>query len=91
MRTLTVVLGLWLAATALPGGSQASYTQLSRAGWDALNGGRVAEAARAFNAALEVAPRQPTLLLGAGIAARLQGHEDEARRLFIDALRFDPI
>jgi tetratricopeptide (TPR) repeat protein len=71
-------------------GPQRSVAQLSKAGWDALNGGRVQEAAAAFDEALKTAPQQPMLLLGAGVAARLQGRSDDARRFLLDALRTDP-
>jgi uncharacterized protein Usg len=64
--------------------------QLSRDAWDALNAGRTQEAATAFDEALKSAPNQPSLLLGAGVAAHLQGREDDARRLLIDALKLDP-
>lgn len=90
MRLDVPVMLLCLAAAPLPAGVQGQAPQLSRAGWDALNAGRVADAAAAFETALKTAPQQPTLLLGAGIAARLQGREDDARRLLLDALAVQP-
>jgi len=72
------------------GAQRKSAAQLSREGWDALNAGRTQEAAAAFNEALKSAPDQPTLLLGAGAAAHIQGREDDARRLLVDALKIDP-
>ncbi len=85
----TVLLMVLLVA---PGtlGQRKSAAQLSREAWDALNAGRTQEAAAAFDEALKRAPNQPTLLLGAGVAAHLQGREDEARRFLIDALTIDP-
>jgi len=80
------VLALSTAVTAQP----KAAAQLSREGWEALNAGRTQEAAAAFNQALKSAPNQPTLLLGAGVAAHLQGREDEARRFLVDALKIDP-
>jgi hypothetical protein len=71
-------------------GPQRSAAQLSKSGWDALNAGRVQEAAAAFDEALKVAPPQPMLLLGAGVTARLQGRSDDARRFLVDALKIDP-
>lgn len=71
-------------------GPQRSAAQLSKTGWDALNGGRVQEAATVFDEALKAAPQQPMLLLGAGVAARLQGRTDDARRFLVDALRTEP-
>jgi tetratricopeptide (TPR) repeat protein len=55
-----------------------------------LNAGRTQEAAATFDEALKSAPNQPTLLLGAGAAAHLQGREDDARRLLVDALKINP-
>lgn len=83
-----VLLVLTAAGTGL--GQQRSAAQLSKAGWDALNSGRIQEAAAAFDEALKIAPQQPMPLLGAGVAARLQGREDEARRFLVDALKIEP-
>src|SRR6476620_8505405 len=90
MRLIALVAVFCLTASALPEARQGQAVPLARTGWDALNAGRVAEAASAFDAALKLAPQQPTLLLGAGIAARLQGREDDARRLLLDALAIEP-
>jgi tetratricopeptide (TPR) repeat protein len=91
VRPLVPVLVFCLAAPAAPAArQQGPAAQLARAGWDALNGGRVPEAATAFEAALKTTPQQPTLLLGAGICARLEGREDDARRLLVDALAIQP-
>ena len=89
MRTLAAVMLFCLAAPVLTA-QRDSSAQLSRAGWDALNAGRLAEAAAAFDAGLKVSPQQPSVLLGAGIAAHLRGREDEARRLLVDALKLQP-
>ncbi len=60
-------------------------------GWDALNAGRIQEAAAAFDEALRTRARsRPSTLLGAGVAARLQGRNDDARRLLVDALKIEP-
>jgi tetratricopeptide (TPR) repeat protein len=91
VRPLVPLLVFCLAAAADPAArQQGPAAQLARAGWDALNGGRVPEAATAFEAALKTTPQQPTLLLGAGICARLEGREDDARRLLLDALAIQP-
>ena len=90
MRLLVPVVMLCLASTAVPEARQGQAVPLARTGWDALNAGRVSEATTAFDAALKLAPQQPTLLLGAGIAARLAGREDDARRLLLDALAIEP-
>jgi tetratricopeptide (TPR) repeat protein len=88
MFAAAILLSLLTAPAPLTQGE--SSAQLSRAGWDALNAGRVPEAAAAFDAALRTAPQQPSVLLGAGIAAHLQSREDEARRLLVDALKIQP-
>src|SRR6476661_9930815 len=80
MRMLAAVALLSLAMAPAPLAQRATSAHLSGAGWDALNAGRVSEAAAAFDAALKGSPQQPSALLGAGIAAHLQGREDEARR-----------
>ncbi len=90
VRPLVPILIFCLAASAAPAARQGTSTPLARAGWDALNAGRVSDAAAAFDAALKIAPQQPALLLGAGICARLEGREDDARRLLLDALAIQP-
>ena len=67
MRLLVLVVVLCLASTAVPEARQGQAVPLARRGWDALNAGRVSEATTAFDAALKLAPQQPTLLLGAGL------------------------
>ena len=67
-----------------------SSVELSREGWAALNAGRTPEAAAAFDEALKSAPQEPRLLLGAAVAAHLQGREDDARRFLLQALSIDP-
>jgi hypothetical protein len=90
MRILGTMVLLCLIAAPASLAQREPSSERSRAGWDALNAGRLPEAAAAFDAALKVAPQQPSVLLGAGIAAHLQGREDEARRLLVDALRIEP-
>jgi tetratricopeptide (TPR) repeat protein len=82
---LTVALG-----AGVPAQQQLSPVDQARAGWDALKAGRTEEAAAAFERALRAAPQEPTVLLGAGIAAHLQGQSDTARRFLVDALKYDP-
>ena len=86
----TALIALVLAFEPTAFAQKQSAPQLARAAWDALNAGRVQEAVTAFDDALKLAPQQPTLLLGAGVAAHLQGREDAARRLLVDALKIEP-
>jgi hypothetical protein len=67
-----------------------SAPDLGRAGWAAINAGHAADAAAAFDEALKKNPTNPSLLLGAGVAAHLLGRADDARRWLSDALRIDP-
>lgn len=69
---------------------QRSAAQLSKAGWDALTGGRIQDASTLFDEALRSGPQTATTLLGAGLAARLQGRNDDVRRLLVDALKIEP-
>jgi hypothetical protein len=77
-------------ATGPPAAQERSPAQLGKAGWDALNAGRVQEAATAFDEALRVGPQTPSTLVGAGLVARLQGRTDDVRRLLVDALKLEP-
>lgn len=94
-RTRHALVVLFIATSAawpaaLTGAQRKSGAQLAHEAWDALNGGRTQEAAIAFEQALKTAPDQPSLLLGAGVAAHLQGREEDARRFLVDALKVDP-
>lgn len=71
-------------------GQQRSAAQLAKAGWTALNAGRLHEAGAAFDEALRTGPQTASTLLGAGLVARLQGRTDDVRRLLVDALKFEP-
>jgi tetratricopeptide (TPR) repeat protein len=84
---LTTLGQVALTATA---GQQRSAAQLSKAGWEALNAGRLQEAAAAFDEGLRTGPQTPSILLGAGLVARLQGRTDDVRRLLVDALKIEP-
>jgi tetratricopeptide (TPR) repeat protein len=88
MYQVIVILLLWtVSAGAAP---QKTPAQIARAGWDALNAGRPQDAAGAFDQALLQRPADPEALLGAGLAAHLLGHGDQARRFLLDALKVEP-
>lgn len=82
-----VIIAIALGTTLL---QQRSPAQLAKTGWDALNAGHVQEAAAAFDEALQSGPQTAPTLLGAGLAARLQGRTDDVRRFLVDALKIDP-
>jgi tetratricopeptide (TPR) repeat protein len=84
--SLALLLGVGVAHAS----PQVSAAQQARAGWDAVNAGKPHEAAARFAEALRGAPDEPSVLLGAGLAAHLLGQPDEARRFLVDALKYQP-
>ena len=62
----------------------------ARKGWDAIRDRRNADAAAAFAAALDAEPRDPTLHLGAGLAAHLLGQPTAAQHSLERALELAP-
>jgi len=85
--TLAALLIAWsvTSVTAQPPGSEA----LDR-GFQALQSGDAAGADAMFREGLTRHPRDPQLLLGAGIAASLQGRDQEAISLLKQALQIEP-
>jgi tetratricopeptide (TPR) repeat protein len=63
---------------------------LGRQGWEAIQAGRIQEAADFFHEAIELRPQDATLFLGAGLAAHLQGQGKEAQSALQQALRLNP-
>jgi hypothetical protein len=78
-----------LVLTGAPG-QRKTAAQNAQAGWEALRAGRPQEAAAAFEQALRDAPRDPSVLFGAGAAAHLLDQPDAARRYLGEALKNDP-
>lgn len=72
--------------------STAAFPQVDRgrAGWDAIRNGKNEEAASAFADAIRAEPRNPSLLLGAGLAAQLLGDTAKAREALEQALKLAP-
>lgn len=58
--------------------------------WEALDGGRLRDAARRFDDLVYRTPRDPMVHLGAGIAAHRLGQTDRARAALEEALRLAP-
>jgi tetratricopeptide (TPR) repeat protein len=81
--------GVTLPATAqgIPG--TRAYTA-GRAGWDAIREGRNQDAAEAFALAVDAEPRDPSLHLGAGLAAYLLGKPTVAEQSLQRALSLAP-
>jgi Flp pilus assembly protein TadD len=72
--------------------SAVSFAQgtAGRAGWDAIRNGRNEDAAAAFAEAIRAEPRDPSLHLGAGLAAQLLGDTAKARESLEQALKLAP-
>jgi tetratricopeptide (TPR) repeat protein len=91
LRLLTVACVLFLAASPLAQGIPGTRAnEAGRAGWEAVRAGRAADAARSFADAIEVEPRDPSLHLGAGLAAHLLGQPTTARHALEQALTLAP-
>jgi tetratricopeptide (TPR) repeat protein len=87
------MIGLWAAMSAIAlaqGIPGTRANEAGRAGWDAVRAGRAADAAKAFAAAIDAEPRDPSLHLGAGLAAHLLGQPTTARHALEQALTLDP-
>jgi tetratricopeptide (TPR) repeat protein len=93
MRVLPLVL---LAALAIVPGAAAQGNPTSRgyaqgqAGWDAIREGRHQDAADAFAAAIVAEARDPSLHMGAGLAAHLMGQVATAQSALERALVLSP-
>ncbi len=85
-RVLGVVLLLTLASPATGQIAGTRAAALARDGWRNLDAGRPAEAEPLFTEAISLEPRDPSLLLGAALAAHLQGQAGRARPLLERAL-----
>jgi tetratricopeptide (TPR) repeat protein len=81
---------VWLASPSAQGvpGSRA-YLE-GKAGWDAIREGRHQDAADAFAAAIIAEPRDPSLHMGAGLAAYLLGQAGAAQQSLERALVIAP-
>jgi len=82
-----LVVSATVAAAETP---QQNLVARAKQGWDALNAGRAADAARIFDEVLKDAPNAPALLVGAATAAHLLGRPETARAHLLDALKQDP-
>ena len=81
---------LMMSADAFAQGAPRPVGDARRAGWNAIRDGRNDEAAAAFAAAIETEPRDPSLHLGAGLAAQLLGDTNKARESLEQALTLAP-
>jgi len=89
--TAALLLALLSAGTAGAQGIPGSPAYLAgRLGWDAIREGRHQDAADAFAKAVDAEPRDPSLHLGAGLAAFLLGQPTVARQSLERALTMAP-
>ena len=89
--TLTLVLSMALATTSLAQGIPGTRAGVAgQRGWDAISDGRNEDAATAFAEALAAESRDPSLYLGAGVAAYRLGRTGDARRALQQALTLAP-
>jgi len=92
-RSLLFVCAIWLAAELIAAGQGIPGTkahEAGRVGWEAIRAGRAADAEKAFAEAIEAEPRDPSLHLGAGLAAHLLGQPTAARHALEQALSLAP-
>jgi Flp pilus assembly protein TadD len=87
-----LVVALWLGAPqALAQGIPGTRANVAgRNGWDAIKEGRNQDAADAFAIAVDAEPRDPSLHVGAGLAAYLLGKPTVARQSLERALSLAP-
>jgi tetratricopeptide (TPR) repeat protein len=90
MRAALMVVLLTASAIATGASQSMDPAVAAREGFAAIAAGRAQEAAVRFDEALKTAPRDATLLLGAGVAARMLGRADAARNYLLTALESEP-
>lgn len=73
-----------------PARGQSTTAQLAEAGWRAIDANDADQAASLFRAALSRQPRDAELLYGSGVAAHLQGRDDDALKLLQKSLEIEP-
>ena len=89
-RPLMLTIAALLIAGTVPIAQRRSAADLERTGWEAIRANRAQEAAEAFGEAIRLQPGNVRLMLGAGLAAYLLGHGEEARQHLVAALQADP-
>ena len=93
MRVIAILTLIGLLGTASESRARqdsSGVEQLAQEGWTAVQAERFGDALTAFNTALESAPREPTLWLGAGAAAFMLGRDDQAQAALEQALDLNP-
>jgi len=85
-----ILVALCLVLGTSPLAAQSNVAELNEAGWRLLRSGDGSRAAKLFAEALDAQPNEPVLLLGAGVAAHLQGKAKEATTNLRRALEIAP-
>ncbi|HEY7289169.1 MAG TPA: tetratricopeptide repeat protein [Vicinamibacterales bacterium] len=88
-KHLACVLCVFLAGAGRAA-AQSTVAQLGERGWQAVQAGDSDRAVSAFREALTLRPRDAALNLGAGVAAHMQGREDDATTFLQRAVQLDP-
>jgi hypothetical protein len=83
------VLAVLIAISIVAMSAQPASQDVERSGWQAVNAGRLQDAAVIFGDAVKRSPT-PGILLGAALVAHLQSRHEEARQHLVAALRIDP-
>ena len=83
-------LALAVACTITISANAMAQAGAGQTGWEAIRGGRNEDAAAAFAEALRAQPRDPSLYLGAGLAAQLLGDTAKARESLEQAVKLAP-
>src|SRR5262245_42189249 len=84
------LLALFVVLAPVRASGQSTSSELAAAGWRAIKASDADKAASLFRDALARAPRDADLNYGAGLAAHLQGRDDEASRHLKKALEIEP-
>src|SRR5438552_1845824 len=79
-----------LTVLARPAAAQVTSADAAERGFQALQRGDADTAATMLRIALAARPRDPMLLFGAGVAAHLQGREQDASTALKQALQLEP-
>jgi tetratricopeptide (TPR) repeat protein len=92
MRQLSALASIFvvLFTAAPPAAAQTTVSRLAETGWQAVERGDADKAASAFREALTMRPRDPELNMGAGMAAHLQGRDQDATSFLQKALQAEP-
>ena len=84
------LVALLTAGPAALAGAQPAPPEALGKGFQALQNGDTDKAAAIFREALTRNPRDPQLLFGAGVAAKVQGRDQDAIGLLKQALQIEP-